>query len=80
MEAFTKSLTQNVDMIATVLDGKVKNYATLNAESLDKHFVITGLDSKQEADSLVSAIHSPLSCKLEIIDQQSYSSDTELGN
>lgn len=73
MEAFTLSLTKNVDMIATVFDGKVINYATLNAERLGKHFVITGMNSKKEAEKLVYSLQSPLTSTLEIIEQRPYS-------
>lgn len=69
MKAFTTSLTKSVDQIATVLDDKVVNYATLNAESLGKNFVITGLDSKQEAEALVKALQNPLSHDIMIIKQ-----------
>jgi len=73
MEEFTSTLTQNVDMIATVLDGKVVNYATLNAETLGKNFVITGLDSKKEADDLCKALQNPLENDIEVMEQRSIS-------
>lgn len=67
MKAFTKTLTPRVDMIATVLNGKVINYATLNATFLSRHFVITGLNSKQEATDLIKALQNPLQNPLKII-------------
>ncbi|MFT5906508.1 MAG: SecD/SecF fusion protein [Cryomorphaceae bacterium] len=73
MEEFTSTLTQNKDMIATVLDGKVVNYATLNAETLGKNFVITGLDSKKEADDLCKALQNPLENDIEVMEQRSIS-------
>jgi preprotein translocase subunit SecD len=73
MEAFTLPLTASVDMIATVFDGKVINYATLNADSLGRRFVITGLDSKQEAEHLCHSLQSPLTSTLKIIEQRPYS-------
>jgi|GEM_PF-6132075 len=73
MEAFTLALTKNIDMIATVLDGKVMNYATLNAERLGRNFVITGLDSKKEAETLCRSLQSPLTSTLKIIEQRPYS-------
>jgi SecD/SecF fusion protein len=73
MEEFTSTLTQNVDMIATVLDGKVVNYATLNAKTLGKNFVITGLDSKKEADDLTKALQNPLENDIEVMEKRSIS-------
>jgi len=71
MKEFTSTLTQNVDLIATVLDGKVVNAATLNATTLGKHFVINGLDSKQEAEELVKALQNPLENDIEVMEQRS---------
>jgi SecD/SecF fusion protein len=73
MEEFTGTLTKNIDMIATVLDGKVVNYATLNADTLGKRFVITGLDSKKEADDLTKALQNPLENDIEVMEQRSIS-------
>jgi SecD/SecF fusion protein len=73
MREFTSTLTQGVDMIATVLDGKVVNYATLNAETLGKNFVITGLGSKNEADELCKALQNPLENDIEVLEQRSIS-------
>lgn len=73
MEEFTSTLTKNRDMIATVLDGKVVNYATLNADTLSKNFVITGLDSKKEADDLTKALQNPLENDIEVMEQRSIS-------
>ena len=72
MEAFTLSLTKNVDKIATVFDGKVINYATLNAKTLGRRFIITGLESK-EAVNLCRSLQSPLTSTLKIIEQRPYS-------
>ncbi len=60
-------------MIATVFDGKIMNYATLNADSLGKKFIITGLNSRQEADRLVSSLQNLLTSTLKIIEQRPYS-------
>jgi len=73
MEEFTSTLTKRVDMIATVLDGKVVNYATLSADTLSKRFVITGLDSKREATDLVKALQNPLENDIKILEQRSIS-------
>jgi len=73
MKEFTSTLTKNVDLIATVLDGKVVNYATLNADTLGKDFIITGLDSKKEADELVKALSNPLENDIEVMEQRSVS-------
>jgi preprotein translocase subunit SecD len=73
MEAFTLSLTKTVDVIATVLDGKVMNYATLNAERLGKWFVISDLSSKDEAEKLCRSLQNPLTSTLKIIEQRPYS-------
>ncbi len=73
MEEFTGTLTKDVDMIATVLDGKVVNYATLNAETLGKNFIITGLGSKQEAEELIKALRNPLENDIEVMEQRSIS-------
>ena len=73
MKEFTSTLTQNVDLIATVLDGKVVNAATLNAATLGKHFVINGLDSKQEAEELVKALQNPLENDIEVMEQRTIS-------
>ncbi len=73
MREFTGTLTQGRDMIATVLDGKVVNYATLAAETLGKNFVINGLDSKQEAEDLVKALQNPLENDIEVMEQRSIS-------
>ena len=73
MEEFTSTLTKNVDMIATVLDGKVVNYATLAADTLDKNFVINGLDSKKEAEDLTKALQNPLENDIEVMEQRSIS-------
>ncbi len=73
MEEFTGTLTKDRDMIATVLDGKVVNYATLNAETLSKKFVINGLDSKKEADDLTKALQNPLENDIEVMEERSIS-------
>lgn len=73
MEEFTSTLTKNVDMIATVLDGKVVNYASQNADTLGKRFVITGLDSKKEAEDLTKALQNPLENDIEVMEQRSIS-------
>ena len=75
MTAFTGTLTQNIDRIATALDGKIVNYATLATPTLGKNFVINGLDSKEEAENLVRALQNPLENELEIIEQRSMSPD-----
>ena len=71
MTNFTLTLTQRLDMIATVYDGRVLNYATLNAESLGKRFVITGLDSEEEAQALTQSLQRKQS-KLKITQERSY--------
>ena len=73
MKEFTSTLTQNVDSIATVLDGKVVNYANLAAKTLGKRFQISGLDSKEEAEDLVKALQNPLENDIEILEQRSIS-------
>jgi len=73
MREFTGTLTQNVDRIATVLDGRVVNYANLAANTLGKNFVINGLDSKEEAEDLVKALQNPLENDIEIMDKRSLS-------
>lgn len=73
MKEFTSTLTKNQDMIATVLDGKVVNYATLAADTLDKNFVINGLDSKKEAEDLTKALQNPLENDIEVMEQRSIS-------
>ena len=73
MREFTGALTQDVDRIATVLDGKVLNYANLAAKTLGKNFVINGLDSKEEAENLVKALQNPLENDIEIIELRSIS-------
>ena len=72
MEAFTLTLTKNVDMIATVFDGKIMNYATLNADSLSRHFIITGLDSRREAENLIFSLKWPLTSTLKVTEQRAY--------
>ncbi len=69
MKTFTRSLRQNVDQIVTVLDGKIVNSATLNAESLGKNFVITGLDDLEECVALSNALVNPLENPL-VLDEQ----------
>lgn len=73
MRDFTRRLDQGVDRIATVLDKKVVNHATLNAETLGKRFVITGLDSKKEAEELVKALKNPLENEIVVIDKRAIS-------
>lgn len=73
MEEFTSTLTQDIDMIATVLDGKVVNYATLNAKTLGQRFVITGLGSKEEADELCRALQNPLENDILVKEKRSIS-------
>ena len=73
MREFTGALTQDVDRIATVLDGKVLHYANLAAKTLGKNFVINGIDSKEEAENLVKALQNPLENDIEIIELRSIS-------
>ncbi|MGJ8657336.1 MAG: SecDF P1 head subdomain-containing protein [Akkermansiaceae bacterium] len=72
MHDFTTTLTKNIDMIATVLNGQVVNYATLAADSLGKNFVINGLATKEAAEQLVHTLQNPLTSTLSIIEQKSF--------
>ena len=72
MKTFTLTLTKRLDMIATVFDGKVINYATLNADSLGKNFVITGLETKQEVEDLIKSLQHQLTSTLEVIEKRAY--------
>jgi len=53
MKDYTLSLTPHIDRLATVLNEKVINVATLNATSLGKHFAINGIGTKQEAEAKI---------------------------
>ncbi len=69
MKTFTKSLRPGTDQIVTVLDGKIVNAATLQADSLGKHFVISGLDNLEECLELSKALLNPLENPL-VLDEQ----------
>ena len=72
MKDFTLSLTSRVDMIATVMNEQVLNYATLNADQLGKRFVITGINSIEEGRQIVAALQSPLQSTLKITEQHTF--------
>lgn len=72
MQAFTKTLTKTVDMIATVYNGRILNYATIVADSLSRNFVITGLESVEESELLIGAVQSLINSTLEITEQRGY--------
>ncbi|WP_169334398.1 protein translocase subunit SecD [Rubritalea marina] len=73
METFTRSLTAGRDQIVSILDGKVINNATLQAEVLSKNFVISGLDNLAECEELSKGLSNPMENDIEIIDKRTIS-------
>lgn len=70
---FTGRLEANVDRIATVLDKKVVNVASLRQDKLGSRFQISGLDSKEEAERLVKALKNPLENEIKVLEKRSIS-------
>lgn len=73
MEQFTRSLEAGRDQIVTILDGKVLNVATLQAEVLSKRFQISGLDNLEEAKNLAKGLANPLENEIRVLDKRSVS-------
>ncbi len=67
MNEHTLSLTPQIDRLATVLNGKVLNTATLNTAPLGKHFTITGINTKQEAEAIISSLQNLLKYDIKIV-------------
>jgi hypothetical protein len=70
MHAFTEPLDKGVDKIATVFNGRIVNYAVLNA-SLGRHFVISGL-ALEESKLFIGATQNLINSTLKITEQRSY--------
>ena len=73
MEDFTRTLTPRVDLIVSILDGKVINAATLQQQVLSSRFQITGLDSLEECIELSKGLSNPMENDIEVIDERTIS-------
>lgn len=73
MEAFTRTLKPGVDLIVSILDGKVINAATLQQQVLSSRFQITGLDSLEECEELSKGLSNPMENDIEVIDERTIS-------
>lgn len=68
MIAFTKGMRPNLDRIAIVLDGEVISAPVITGTPLGKHFIITGLDTPEEAKSLAITLMHPLENPLKVME------------
>ena len=73
MEDFTRTLKPGIDLIVSILDGKVINAATLQQQVLSSRFQITGLDSLEECIELSKGLSNPMENDIEVIDERTIS-------
>lgn len=73
MVALTKDMRQGQDRIAILLDGQVLSAPVVQAVPLGKQFEVSGLDGKDEARNLASALMNPLKNPMIVEEQRAIS-------
>lgn len=75
MERMTEPMIKGRSQMASILDGRVLQIATLQADSLGKNFTISGLSSREESQALAKALNNPLRNPL-VVEEQRQASAT----